>query len=114
MGWWWTLRYSTRQPYVAVRLGVADVILGAVAAVVAVAIVRALSDEALVADHHRGADREQAIQPKDVRFRSRMQPCEIRPGMSAGWLVPWMPMNPPAGQSVRTSERALVPNATGP
>jgi hypothetical protein len=43
VGWWWTLRYSTRQPYVAVRLGVADVILGAVAAVVAVAIVRALS-----------------------------------------------------------------------
>ena len=47
-------------------------------------------------------------------FRSRMQPCEIRPGMSWGWLVPWMPMNPPAGQSVRTAERALVPKATGP
>jgi hypothetical protein len=43
VGWWWALRYSTRQPYVAVRLGVANVLLGSVTAVVAVTIVRALS-----------------------------------------------------------------------
>ena len=33
-------------------------------------------------------------------LRSRMQPWEIRPGISPGSSVPWMPMNPPAGQSV--------------
>jgi hypothetical protein len=34
-------------------------------------------------------------------FRTRMQPFEIRPGISSGWLVPWMPTCPPPGQSVR-------------
>jgi hypothetical protein len=33
-------------------------------------------------------------------LRSRMQPWEIRPGIRPGSSVPWMPMNPPAGQSV--------------
>jgi hypothetical protein len=47
-------------------------------------------------------------------FRSRMHPCETRPGMSPGWFVPWMPTNPPAGQSVRMADRALVPKAIGP
>jgi hypothetical protein len=44
----------------------------------------------------------------------RMQPCEMRPGTSFGALVPWMPTKPPPGQSVRTGERAVVPNAIGP
>ena len=47
-------------------------------------------------------------------LRIRMQPCETRPGMQIRRSVPWMPMKPPAGQSVRSAERALVPNATGP
>ncbi len=47
-------------------------------------------------------------------LRSRMQPCEMRPGMRAGWLVPWIPTKPPAGQSVSVGERALVPKASGP
>ena len=44
----------------------------------------------------------------------RMQPCEIRPGISSGSSVPWMPTNPPPGQSVSVVERAVVPNARGP
>jgi hypothetical protein len=47
-------------------------------------------------------------------LRIRMHPWEIRPGISSGRSVPWMPMNPPPGQSVRCSERALVPKASGP
>ena len=47
-------------------------------------------------------------------LRSRMQPCETAPGIRSGRSVPWMPMKPPAGQSVSVAERALVPNATGP
>ncbi len=39
-------------------------------------------------------------------FRNRMQPCEIRPGISEGRFVPWIPTKPPAGQSV-TAERAF-------
>ena len=47
-------------------------------------------------------------------LRSRMQPCETRPGIRSGRSVPWMPMKPPPGQSVSVADRALVPNATGP
>jgi hypothetical protein len=47
-------------------------------------------------------------------LRSRMQPWEIRPGTSSGWLVPWIPTYPPAGQSVNVADCALVPKATGP
>ena len=47
-------------------------------------------------------------------LRIRMHPCETRPGRSSGRFVPWIPTKPPAGQSVSTSDRALVPNATGP
>ena len=47
-------------------------------------------------------------------LRRRMQPWEMRPGTSCGESVPWIPMNPPAGQSVSCDDRALVPNATGP
>ena len=47
-------------------------------------------------------------------LRIRMQPCEIRPGISSGRSVPWMPTKPPPGQSVSMAERALVPKATGP
>ena len=47
-------------------------------------------------------------------LRIRMQPWETRPGTRSGRSVPWMPTNPPAGQSVAPGERALVPNATGP
>ena len=47
-------------------------------------------------------------------LRIRMQPCETRPGRISGRSVPWIPTKPPAGQSVRVAERALVPNATGP
>ena len=32
-------------------------------------------------------------------FGIRMQPCDGRPGMSPGSLVPWMPTTPPPGQS---------------
>ena len=51
---------------------------------------------------------------RSARSRMRMQPCDGRPGISFGALVPWMPMYPPAGHSVSTAERALVPNAIGP
>ena len=44
----------------------------------------------------------------------RTQPCEMRPGISPGWLVPWTPTMPPPGQSVSVSEVALVMNASGP
>ena len=46
-------------------------------------------------------------------FGTRMQPCDGRPGMSSGWLVPWMPTTPPPGQS-DSFEYAAVPNAHGP
>ena len=46
-------------------------------------------------------------------FLMRMHPCDTAPGSSSGRLVPWMPMNPPAGQSLR-SDWALVPKASGP
>ena len=46
-------------------------------------------------------------------FLSRMHPWETRPGRRSGRFVPWMPMNPPAGQSVSVGDRALVPNAIG-
>ena len=36
-------------------------------------------------------------------LRMRMHPCEMRPGMSSGRSVPWMPTKPPAGQSVRAA-----------
>ena len=45
---------------------------------------------------------------------TRTQPCEILPGISPGWLVPWMPTIPPPGQSVSVGEVALVTNASGP
>lgn len=32
---------------------------------------------------------------------SRTHPFDTRPGISDGWLVPWMPTCPPPGQSVR-------------
>lgn len=48
------------------------------------------------------------------RLLIRIHPCETGPGISSGLSVPWIPTNPPAGQSVRTGERALVPKATGP
>ena len=32
-------------------------------------------------------------------FGTRTQPCDGRPGISSGWLVPWMPTTPPPGQS---------------
>ena len=35
-----------------------------------------------------------------AEFLNRMQPCEICPGIRLGRSVPWMPMNPPAGQPV--------------
>src|SRR5262249_47192444 len=38
-------------------------------------------------------------------FRSRTHPCETWPGTRSGSFVPWMPINPPPGQSVRTAER---------
>ena len=47
-------------------------------------------------------------------LRRRMHPWETAPGRRSGRLVPWMPMKPPAGQSVRVADRALVPNAIGP
>ena len=47
-------------------------------------------------------------------FRIRTQPCETRPGRICGSFVPWMPTNPPPGQSVRTAERAFSPKARGP
>jgi hypothetical protein len=47
-------------------------------------------------------------------LRIRMHPCETRPGKSHGSFVPWIPTNPPPGQSVRTRDRALVPKASGP
>ena len=48
------------------------------------------------------------------RLRMRMQPCDTRPGTRSGRSVPWMPMKPPAGQSVSVGDVALVPKATGP
>ena len=45
---------------------------------------------------------------------TRTQPCEILPGISPGWLVPWTPTIPPPGQSVSVGEVALVMNASGP
>ena len=47
-------------------------------------------------------------------LRMRMHPCDTRPGRRSGRSVPWIPMKPPAGQSVKTGERASVPKATGP
>ena len=47
-------------------------------------------------------------------FGTRTQPCDGRPGISSGWLVPWIPTTPPPGQSVSLSEYADVPNAQGP
>src|SRR5919108_2312840 len=48
------------------------------------------------------------------RFGSRTQPCETRPGRISGWLVPWIPMKPPPGQSVSTADRPFVPKARSP
>ena len=39
---------------------------------------------------------------RTARFRTRMQPWDGRPGIRKGSLVPWMPMIPPPGQSLRT------------
>ena len=39
-----------------------------------------------------------------LAFGTRMQPFDGRPGISSGWLVPWMPTTPPPGQSVSVSE----------
>ena len=47
-------------------------------------------------------------------LRIRTQPCEMRPGISPGRVVPWTPTSPPPGQSVSVSEVALVMNASGP
>ena len=47
-------------------------------------------------------------------LRMRMHPCDTRPGSRSGRSVPWIPMKPPAGQSVKTGDRASVPKATGP
>ena len=44
----------------------------------------------------------------------RTHPCETRPGRISGWFVPWIPMKPPPGQSVSTTERAFSPKARGP
>jgi hypothetical protein len=41
-------------------------------------------------------------------LRIRMQPWLTRPGISSGRSVPWIPMNPPPGQSVRRAERAAA------
>ena len=51
---------------------------------------------------------------RTAAFGMRMQPCETRPGRICGSFVPWIPMNPPPGQSVRAFERALSPIARGP
>ena len=40
-------------------------------------------------------------------LRRAMHPWEIRPGIRLGTFVPWMPMQPPPGQSVRIRDRAL-------
>jgi hypothetical protein len=32
-------------------------------------------------------------------LRTRMHPCDGRPGISSGWFVPWMPTTPPPGHS---------------
>jgi len=47
-------------------------------------------------------------------FFIRMQPCEGRPGMRPGSLVPCTPITPPPGQSVRVFEYAAVPIARVP
>jgi hypothetical protein len=47
-------------------------------------------------------------------LRMRTQPCETCPGRMLGWFVPWMPMNPPPGQSESFVERAFSPKARGP
>ena len=47
-------------------------------------------------------------------LRRRTQPCEIRPGISPGALVPCTPTIPPPGQSVSVGDVALVMNASGP
>ena len=47
------------------------------------------------------------------RLRIRMQPCETRPGSSSGWLVPWMPMNPPPASRSASPSARVVPNASG-
>ncbi len=46
-------------------------------------------------------------------LRTRMQPCDGRPGSRPGWFVPWTPTTPPPGQSL-CAEYALVPIANGP
>ena len=51
---------------------------------------------------------------RTAAFGIRMHPCETRPGRMFGSFVPWIPMYPPPGQSVKTPERALVPKAAGP
>src|SRR3954469_3096280 len=48
------------------------------------------------------------------RLRTRTQPCDGRPGIGPGWSVPWMPITPPPGQSVSTSEYPAVPIARVP
>ena len=47
-------------------------------------------------------------------LRTRMQPCDGRPGISSGWSVPWMPTTPPLGQSDSVGAYAEVPIACVP
>ncbi len=35
------------------------------------------------------------------RLGTRMQPWDGRPGIRLGWFVPWTPITPPPGQSLR-------------
>ena len=46
-----------------------------------------------------------------LSLRTRTQPCDGRPGMRPGWLVPWIPTTPPLGQSesARVGARAEGP-----
>ena len=48
------------------------------------------------------------------RLRRRMQPCDGRPGMRFGSLVPCRPTTPPPGHSDSVGAYALVPIAAGP
>ena len=57
---------------------------------------------------------DQLVELQDVGVLMRTQPCEIRPGISPGRLVPWTPTMPPPGQSVSVGDVALVMNASGP
>ena len=74
------------------------------------ALRREVHRQAAVVRLLRLADLDRSPEPASRRsrlicgFRMRMQPCEIRPGIRFGSLVPWMPITPPPGQSLRVGE----------